>query len=221
MIRGFIFDLDGVLVDTPDLHYQAWKKLTDALKIRFTRNDYENLKGLGRISSFQQILKSANRSITPQEFEHYLHKKNGWYLNLLNDAGDDIILPGVHDFLEESKSLNLVLAVGSASKNAVSILRQTQLSSYFSVVEDGNTTTHFKPNPEVFQSIAKQLNLSPDKLIVFEDSKAGVSAAKSGGFKCVGIGSNGSLPKANLVVSGLESIGPGEILLQIAEKHFP
>lgn len=218
MIQGFIFDLDGVLVDTPDIHYKAWKKLTDLLDIGFTRNEYENLKGLGRTMSFQQILKWNNKVVTSFEFDTFLQQKNSWYLNLISENGNEIVLPGVDTFLKESEKQGLRLAVGSASKNARMILEQTGLTHYFEVIFTGNQTSNFKPHPEVFHKVAEYLEISPEELVVFEDSKAGVEAAKSGGFKCVGIGESSFLKRANLVLNGLDAIHPSQVLEKLNSK---
>lgn len=216
MIEGFIFDLDGVLVSTPDLHYQAWKRLTESLNLAFTRNDYERLKGLGRSMSFSQILQWNNTALNVYEFEKYLNQKNEWYLQLLQNCGPEIMLPGVQQFLNNAQDLGLRLAVGSASKNAKLLLQLAGLTPFFEVVIDGTSTTHFKPHPEVFLKVAKQLGVAPYQLVVFEDSQAGIAAARTGGFYSVGVGETQFLTQANKVISHFDSINPSQVVTEFS-----
>lgn len=120
--------------------------------------------------------------------------------------GPEEILPGTTDFLQQLKKSGIKIALGSASKNAMTILERLKLTSYFDAIIDGTKVSNAKPDPEVFLKGAEALAISPDECVVFEDAEAGVEAAISGGMKCIGIGSPDVLGKANFVVDGLHKM---------------
>lgn len=215
MIKGFIFDLDGVLVDTARFHFKAWKKLANSIDIDFTEEQNEKLKGVGREESLRKILSWGNKEVAQETFEELMHQKNQWYLEMVDAMTKDDILPGVRDFLNEARRLNLKIALGSASKNAPKILNRVEITHFFDAVVDGNHTTKSKPDPQVFIMGAEALKLSPDQLVVFEDSQAGIEAANTGGFKSIGIGASSNLPEAHKVYSGLENLHPEELINEL------
>ena len=128
--------------------------------------------------------------------------KNQWYLEYIDKMTPDEILPGVTSFLELLKSAGIKTALGTASKNAWTILNHIGLSNIFDSVVDGNRVTNAKPDPEVFLLAAADLKLNPDECLVFEDAVAGVEAAIKGGMKCIGVGSPEVLIKADRVIAG-------------------
>lgn len=215
MIKGFIFDLDGVLVDTAHMHYKAWKRLANTLDIDFSEKQNEQLKGIGRSESLRKILEWGGTTIGNEEFEKLMAQKNAWYLEMLDSMKEDDTLPGVKEFLHESRKLKLKLALGSASKNARTIIERVNVTDYFDAIVDGNETNKSKPDPQVFLKAAEALDLSPSSLVVFEDSQAGIEAANTGGFYSVGIGSKKVLSKARMVFKGLYDVSPVEIINQI------
>ncbi len=212
MIKGFIFDLDGVLVDTAKFHFQAWKRLANTLDIDFTEKQNEQLKGVGREESLRKILEWGDKTITDNQFEELMTQKNEWYLEMMNTMTEDDTLPGVKDFLRESRKLHLKIALGSASKNARKILDRVNITQYFDAIIDGTQTTKSKPHPQVFTMGAESLELTPNSLVVFEDSQAGVEAANTGGFLSVGIGEKKTLNEAKVVYKGLSAISPVEVI---------
>ena len=131
MIKGLLFDLDGVIVDTAKYHYYAWKQIADELSIEFTLQDNERLKGVSRARSFQIILELGGRTMSEAEQEEYCEKKNQIYLDYINKMTEDEILPGVKPFLTDAKNKGYRIALGSASQNAQSILTLTNLKDYF------------------------------------------------------------------------------------------
>lgn len=215
MIKGFIFDLDGVLVDTARFHFKAWKQLANSIDIDFTEEQNEKLKGVGREESLRKILSWGNKEVAQETFEELMHQKNQWYLEMVDAMTKNDILPGVREFLNEARRLNLKIALGSASKNAPKILNRVEITHFFDAVIDGNHTTKSKPDPQVFSMGAEALKLSPDQLVVFEDSQAGIEAANTGGFKSVGIGTSSNLPEAYKVYSGLENLHPEELINEL------
>ncbi len=187
MIRGLIFDLDGVLVDTAKYHYLAWKRLCAELGYKFDINDNELLKGVSRIRSFEIILEINNVTKTPEEIEHYCGIKNGYYLEYIRRLTEDDILPGAKEFLEDAKRLGYKLALGSASKNSRLILDRLKIEDMFDAIIDGTKVQSAKPDPEVFLKGAAELGLKPEECIVFEDSAAGITAARNGHMRPVGV----------------------------------
>ena len=186
--KGFIFDLDGVIVDTAKYHYFAWKKLAESIGITFSEKENEQLKGVSRVRSLEKILDWGGVTLTKPKFEELITAKNDDYLSFVNKMTKDEILPEVPRVLAFLKSLNQPMALGSASKNARSILTKVDLIQEFDTIVDGTNVTKAKPNPEVFLRAAEQLQIQPSQCIVFEDAVAGIKAANTAGMISIGIG---------------------------------
>ncbi|MBU3113016.1 beta-phosphoglucomutase [Clostridium lacusfryxellense] len=201
-IKAFIFDLDGVLVDTAKYHYLAWKRLAEELSIDFSLKDNERLKGVSRMKSLDIILEIGNIKLDNIAKDKLAQKKNAWYVEYISTLTPKDILPGVTDFLKSVKANNIKIALGSASKNSMLILQKLDLTSYFDSIIDGTKVSKAKPDPEVFLKGALELNILPRQCIVFEDAQAGVAAAINAGMYCVGIGSIDILKDAQLVIPG-------------------
>ena len=197
--KGFIFDLDGVIVDTAKYHYLAWKKIADQLGINFTLEQNELLKGVSRVRSLDIILQLGKVEALQSDKDKWLVQKNEDYLTYLVDMNESEILPGVFPVLKYLKEKGQLIALGSASKNARPILEKTGIESYFDVIVDGNDVTNAKPDPEVFLIAAKLLHVKPTKAIVFEDSVAGIQAANIGGMISIGIGEESVLHEAKYI----------------------
>ena len=215
-LKGFIFDLDGVLVDTARYHFQAWQRLAGELGIPFTATQNEELKGVSRKDSLDKILEWGQKSLPQEEKERLMQQKNEWYLELISELTPEDALPGALDFLQQARQLNLKLALGSASRNARRILEGLQITASFETIVDGNLVTESKPNPAVFLAGAKGISLQPEECVVFEDSIAGVEAARQGQFKSVGIGKKNILKKAHWVISGLDKTSPTEVINKVS-----
>lgn len=188
MIKGFIFDLDGVIVDTAKYHYLAWRSLANTLGFDLTEEENENLKGVSRMASLEYILQLGKVTLTDNEKAKYAYAKNHQYLNLLEELSEDDIMDGVLNLLEEIKAAGLKLALGSASKNAKPILTKLNIIDMFDFISDGNSTDKSKPDPEVFYIAAEGIKLEPKDCVVLEDSIKGLEAANKGGFMSIGIG---------------------------------
>ena len=205
MIRGFLFDLDGVLVDTAQYNFLAWQRMAAELGIHFGEAENEQLKGVSRAESLNRILAWGGKSLSDAEKQHWMTLKNDWYLELVRGMPADDYLPGAHEFLRASRAAGIKVALGSASKNAPLILERLGWIPLFDALIDGNVVTASKPDPEVFLEGARRLGLKPEECVVFEDSEAGVEAARRGGMKVVGIGHG---LDADLLVSGLDQLTP-------------
>lgn len=206
MIKACIFDLDGVIVNTARYHFIAWKALADELGFEFTENDNERLKGVSRMESLDILLEIGGIDFPQEKKDELAKRKNEHYRSFILEMTPDEILPGAEKFIREVKANNIPIALGSASKNAMTILDRLQLTSWFDAVIDGTKVSNAKPDPEVFLKGAEALKVPPENCVVFEDAKAGVEAALAGGMKAVGIGSPDNLGKAHLVVAGLHEM---------------
>ena len=205
-VKAFIFDLDGVIVDTAKYHYLAWKKIANELGIDFTHEHNELLKGVSRVRSLDIILELGNIEATQENKDQWLVQKNEDYLSYLVNMDESEILPGVLPVLKFLKENKQGIALGSASKNAKPILEKTGIMDYFDVVVDGNDVSNAKPDPEVFLQAAKLLNASNENSIVFEDSVAGIQAANIANMTSVGIGDKEVLSEAQYIFSDFTQI---------------
>ena len=205
-IRGVLFDLDGVLVDTAKYHYQAWSKLAASLGFSFSEEDNERLKGVSRGACMEILLSIGNVSLTEKEKEEAMAGKNADYVDMISQMSPRGILPGALELLKELQRAGIKTALGSASKNAPIILEKTGLKDYLDAVVDGNRTTKAKPNPEVFLLGASDLSLKPEECVVFEDAAAGIEAGKAGGMLTVGIGQENQLGAADALFPDLDGI---------------
>uniref|UniRef100_UPI0040561E74 beta-phosphoglucomutase n=1 Tax=Acetatifactor sp. TaxID=1872090 RepID=UPI0040561E74 len=214
MIKGIIFDLDGVLVSTDEMHYQAWKRLADELGITgFTKEDNRRQRGVSRMASLEVVLEKSDKVYTEEEKLALADKKNQFYLELLENMDDSAVLEGVKEVLAELKNRNLLLAVGSASKNAPAILEKTGLMPYLDKVSCGLDTTKSKPDPEVFLVAAKKLALAPEECLVVEDSAAGIEAAKAGNMLSLAVGPFYNAMGADFEAEGLNKVTDWERIL--------
>ncbi len=189
MIKGVIFDLDGVIVSTDELHYEAWKKLAKELGITdFTRKDNEKQRGVSRMESLEVVLAKSSRQYTEEEKVQLADRKNNYYKEMLKTLDKSALLPGSEETLLKLKEKNILTALGSASQNAITILKQIEIYDLFNEISSGLDVTRSKPDPQVFLVAAQKLGLDPSECLVVEDSKAGIVAAKAGGMKSLAVG---------------------------------
>ncbi|MDM9631418.1 beta-phosphoglucomutase [Robiginitalea aurantiaca] len=198
-MKGFIFDLDGVIVDTAKYHYLAWKNLADHLGIDFTSEDNEKFKGVSRKRCLELLLEMGNLEVSDEQFNAWLEEKNEDYLKYIGGMDASEILPEVPRVLNYLREKDVPMALGSASKNAVRILEKVGLTEYFETVVDGTQVVKAKPDPEVFLIAASRLGLSPEACVVVEDAQAGIAAANSAGMYSLGIGETEVLSEADTV----------------------
>lgn len=213
MTQGVIFDLDGVIVDTAKYHFLAWKRLANELGFEFTEAHNERLKGVSRMASLEILLSVGGiQHLSDEEKQQLAEKKNQWYVEYIEGITPAEILPGFLPLLDFLKRHKVKVAVGSASKNARTILSRLGLLEHFETVVDGNRITEAKPDPQVFTLAANDMGLPYHACVVVEDAEAGIEAAIRAGMKCIGIGSPAILGKANIVVESLEQLNFEELL---------
>ncbi|WKB80599.1 beta-phosphoglucomutase [Cellulophaga lytica] len=204
--KGFIFDLDGVIVDTAKYHFLAWQKLANSIGVEFTHEQNEQLKGVSRVKSLEKILNWGNITLENEEFIGLMAKKNEDYLLHIKKMDASEILPDVPRILELLEKEKQGIALGSASKNAEVILQKVNLIQKFSAIIDGNGVTKGKPDPEVFLNAANALSIAPENCIVFEDATAGIKAANAANMISIGIGDATVLHEADYVFKDFTEI---------------
>lgn len=188
MIKGVIFDLDGVLLFTDKYHYLAWKTLADKLNIPFDEKVNNRLRGVSRMDSLNIILSYSAQTFSEAEKEVMAEEKNELYREYLQKMTPADVSDETRSVLVQLRDKGIKLAIGSSSKNTPLILEKTDMAKYFHAVSDGNNITRSKPDPEVFLKAAEYLDLKPYECIVVEDAAAGIDAGNDGGFITVGIG---------------------------------
>ncbi len=215
--KAFIFDLDGVIVDTAKFHFLAWKKLADSLNINFTHEINEQLKGVSRVRSLEIILSQGNVQASQEDKNNWLVQKNEDYLGFVHQMDKSEILPRVEEVLQFLKTNNQYIVLGSASKNARPILEKVNILHYFDALVDGNDVTNAKPDPEVFLQGANQVQVAYQDAIVFEDSVAGIQAANVAGMTSVGIGEKEVLHESDFCFRDFTEMS-NDFIMQLINK---
>ena len=212
-IQAFIFDLDGVLTDTSEFHFQAWKRLADQLWVPFSRKDNEALRGVSRLESLQTLLR--DRPIDETLAESLMDCKNRYYLELLTGITPENLLPGATDLLTELRARGFRCAIASASKNAPMVLSKLGIVDMVDTVVDGNAPARSKPEPDLFLLAAERLGLPPDVCVVVEDAAAGIEAAQRAGMRAVALGPRERFTQADLILPSLEGARVDALLLAL------
>lgn len=205
-LKACLFDLDGVVVDTAQFHYAAWKQLANQLGFDLSHEQNEQLKGVSRMESLDIILEIGNVQLDDETKIRLATEKNEHYLALCQQMTPDDVLPGVHTFMDQLNAASIKIGLGSASKNARTILEHIDMLNRFETIVDGTRISKGKPDPETFLLGAQDLGVDPADCVVFEDAVAGIQAAKNGGMVAVGIGDPAVLAGSNLVITGFADL---------------
>jgi beta-phosphoglucomutase len=210
MLKAFIFDLDGVITDTAEYHYRGWKRLADEEGLPFTREDNEHLRGVSRRDSLMLILKG--RVYPETKIQEMMTRKNNYYLELIQEIAPRDLLLGARELLEELRAAGYKVALGSASKNARDVLERLGIIHLFDAIADGYSVERQKPAPDLFWFAAKELNLQPAECVVVEDAAAGIEAARTGGFRSVGLGPAERVGAAEAIFPSLSGVHLADLL---------
>lgn len=211
-IQAFILDLDGVITDTAEFHFRAWKRLADEEGVRFTREDNEQLRGVSRRRSLELLLGSAIERYAEDEILEMMARKNGYYQEMLKGITQADFLPGAQELLAELKRRGMKIAIGSASKNTRTVLTQLGILDLFDGISDGYSVQRAKPAPDVFVFAAGALGVPVVHCVVVEDAQSGVQAALTAGMLAVGIGPQERVGKAHFRYDSTAQINLDEIL---------
>lgn len=209
-IQAFIFDLDGVITDTSELHYQSWSRLANEIGMPFSREDNEKLRGVSRRESLQILLKG--RTICENEAAVLTERKNAYYLERVESLTPEDVLPGVPDLLEELKVAEIKTAIASSSKNANAVISKLLVRPYFQVIVDGLMVTKSKPAPDLFLRAAEELNVPAENCVVVEDAAAGIQAGKAAGMRTIGLGPMERVGAADEVLPDLSQARLADLL---------
>ena len=205
-MRAFIFDLDGIIVDTAKYHFKSWKIIAKKIGFKLSKTQNELLKGVSREESLNKVLNWGGISIDRLEKNKYLEEKNELYKGFINNLNHMDILPGVNKLINFARNNNIPIALGSASKNAHQILEKLGIKNKFKVIIDGNLTSKSKPHPEVFLRGAKILGINPKNIIVFEDSIAGIEAANKAKMISIAVCAKRKIKNATFNFNSLDDI---------------
>lgn len=216
-IQGVIFDLDGVLTDTAEYHYLAWKRLADDQGIPFDRAANESMRGLARRESLLHLL--GNTAVSESEMQEMMERKNQYYLELIEEISSKDLLPGAKALLQELRHAGIAVALGSASKNARKVIHLLGIGEYIDAIADGYSVTRSKPAPDLFLHAAAQLNLSPQNCVVVEDANSGIQAALAAQMWAVGLGPKERFENADVVLPNLADIHWQDLLSQLPPKQ--
>jgi beta-phosphoglucomutase len=218
-VSAVIFDMDGVLADTIELHYQSWQRVADEWQIPFSKANYSQILGMKREESVDYLLRG--RQIDAETRLEMLRRKNEYYLELVETLNADQLLPGVPELLAALQADQVRIALGSSSKNADLVLQKLGIDRLFEVVADGNSVINSKPSPEVFQKAADLMGLPPSECLVIEDAASGVAAAKAAGMKVLGVGPLERLKQADLVINSLADYSWSALADQLGLSSSP
>lgn len=211
-VRAVLFDLDGVLVSTDRFHYQAWKEMADREGIEFDYQTNHRLRGVSRMQSLEIILEKATRQYTDEQKEAMAASKNDTFQRLIETLTPDDWLPGARELVVGLRQKGILCAVCSSSKNAPRILERLQGTELFETIVDGSMIERTKPDPEIFLLGASRLGLSPEQCVVFEDAESGIEAARAAGMRCIGVGEESTLGKADRVEPDTSHVTVDEVL---------
>ncbi|WP_254411685.1 beta-phosphoglucomutase [Dyadobacter diqingensis] len=210
-VQACLFDLDGVIVDTAKYHYLAWRQLANQLGFDLTLEQNELLKGISRMESLDIVLGIGGVQLDEEEKSKLAAEKNVRYLELCKQITPDDALPGVRGFLDELRADAIKVGLGSASKNARTILTNLDMLTYFDTIVDGNRVTKGKPDPQVFLMGAEDLSVAPEHCIVFEDAVAGIQSGNAAGMLTIGIGEQSVLNEADIVIKGFDGVSVDDL----------
>lgn len=193
VLRAVLFDLDGVITDTAEYHYRAWKRLCDENGWRFDKNVNEKLKGISRLESLDILLEHNGISLAENEYHAAADKKNRYYVESLKDLSPDSILPGIQNLLSQLGKKGIRRILASASRNAPYILKKLGLddpasSAGLDAIVDPTTLLLGKPDPEIFLAAADLAGAYYLDCIGIEDAQAGIDAIKAAGIRAVAVG---------------------------------
>lgn len=199
-IRGFLFDLNGILTDSWIYHSQAWKQIADKLNIKWTPQLEEEIKGRSRLDTLDIILSSMGYKdkYTKVEKIQLAQEKNNVYQTLIDKMSPADRLPGIMPFLEQLTSQGYRMAIASASENAPKEIEKLQLTNYFPNIVDITKIEHNKPAPDVYLKAAEMLGLTANQCVGIDDGEVGIESINQAGAISIGIGDPQVLKAADI-----------------------
>lgn len=191
MFKAVLFDLDGVITDTAEYHFRAWKALAEEIGIHgVDRSFNEQLKGVSREESLKKILTlgDTSKSYKAEELAALAARKNENYVKMIEDVSSTDVYPGILQLLKDLKINGIKIALASASKNGPFLLKKLELTNYFDAIADPAKVLASKPAPDIFLAAAAGVSVNADETIGIEDSQSGIEAIKAAGSLPIGVG---------------------------------
>jgi beta-phosphoglucomutase len=216
-IDAVIFDLDGTIANTIDLHYRSWQQLAADEGLAFDDRIHEGILGRNREDSLAYLL--GDKRVGAAKWQELLDRKNQYYLEYLGHADRRYLLPGIWDLLHELDRLGLTIALASSSKNATVVLDKLEIIHFFAAIADGNSVEHPKPAPDVFLHAARAIDTAPSHCLAVEDAPAGISAAIAAGMPVLGVGTIDRVKHADIAFPSLEGIRWQDILDRLPSRR--
>jgi beta-phosphoglucomutase len=211
--KAIIFDLDGVLTDTSEYHYQAWKKLADDEGIPFTREENDtHLRGVGRRESLAYIIRG--RHYSEDQIQEMMDRKNKYYNEKVKQMTPKELVPGGRELLTEIRKTGIKTAIASVSKNCQMVLDLLQITDLFDGIADGNCVANSKPAPDIFVYAAGLVHVHTIDCLGVEDANAGIEAIKTAGMQALGIGPKERFQRADKVLATMENVHLQDLLIQ-------
>lgn len=207
-IRGVIFDMDGVIADTDEMHFRTWQRLANEEGVEFSHEKYLRMSGVGHLDNSRIFTEGL--AVSPETVDNWMARKQEYYVELRDTIQPEDVMDGIPRLIQEVKASNLRIGVASSSRNARPVLERLGLIDEFEVIGDGYTVKNLKPAPDIFLWVAGGLGILPTQCLVLEDAIAGVTAAKNAGCYVIGVGSapldeaHAQVP--NLADSSLETL---------------
>ncbi|MFW6381552.1 MAG: beta-phosphoglucomutase [Bacillota bacterium] len=214
-IQAIIFDLDGVITDTAEYHYQSWKRLAEEEGLDFDRQVNEQLRGVSRRQSLNIIL--GGREFPERKKKEMTDKKNRYYQEYIDNMTEEDLLPGIKELVERLKEEGYKLAIASSSCNARPVIQNLKIGHYFEVIADGNSVEETKPAPDLFLYTADRLGLYPAQCVVVEDAESGIEGARAAGMNTIGIGPEDRVGQADYRYQRVSDIDPDDFLGKIRD----
>ena len=218
-IKAVIFDLDGVIVNTAEHHYRAWKRLADELGIPCPADLKDRVRGVSRRRSLDIIL--GGRMVRENEAKKLMDRKDSFYRELIRKIGPADLLPGVRELLDDLKENKVRIAVATVSRNAKEVLSRLGILDRFDSLVDGTSGARPKPAPDLFLYAAAQLGIPPSECLVIEDAPVGIEAAEMAGMWSFALGPTERFQKvrANLVAPSLDGMSYQRLLKLLRKKQ--
>ncbi|MFL5664048.1 MAG: beta-phosphoglucomutase [Ktedonobacteraceae bacterium] len=209
--QAMLFDLDGVLTDTSEYHYQGWKHLADDEGIPFTHQENdEHLRGVSRRESLMYIIRGKQYS--EDQIQEMMDRKNRYYNELIKNMGPNDLVPGGRELLQEIRQAGIKVAIASGSKNSRIVLQCLQIADLLDGIADGYSVSNSKPAPDIFVYAAGIVQVPTSACLGVEDADAGIEAIKTAGMQALGIGPQERFHRADKVLSSLANLHLQDIL---------
>jgi beta-phosphoglucomutase len=209
--KAIIFDLDGVLTDTSEYHYRAWKRLADEEGIPFTKEENDKyLRGVARRESLMYIIRG--RTYSEAQIQEMMDRKNRYYTESINLMTPKDLVEGGRDLLNEIRAAGIKVAIASSSKNCRTVLERLDILSLFDGIADGYSVVNTKPAPDLFVFAAGLVQVPTPDCLGVEDADAGIEAIKTAGMQALGIGPKERFHRADKVLPTLASMHLADML---------